>query len=105
MGEKQGKARRILLIEVPVNERITCDVCGVGYTKDNKWNHNRTKKHQQALESQRESKPDEVTLKSCCLKDSVRIFSLPSVELPVTDDQLDRPCLKDYIRIFSHPSV
>ena len=104
MGDKQRTTSRIFLIEVPVSERKRCDVCGVTYTKDNKWNHNRTKKHQQALESQSERKADELALKTCCLKDSIRIFSLPLAELPVSD-QLDKPCLKDYIRIFSPPSV
>ena len=104
MGDKRRTASRIYVIEVPATYNKRCGVCGVTYTKDNKWNHNRTKKHQQALESQGLYKTDEVSLKEGCLKDNIRIFSIPSVELSV-GGQLDKPCLKDYIRIFSPPSV
>ena len=105
IGDKQRTASRIYVIGAPDREgcyedrvypRKTCNICGVTYTGDNKWNHRKTKKHLQAVESQREHqlererKTNELSIHKLSLKDQIKMFPLPysnspvSVELPIS---------------------
>ena len=103
IGDKQRTTSRIYVIGAPdhggcyeerVYPRKTCNICGVTYTGDNKWNHRKTKKHLQAVESQRERQrereTDELSIHKLSLKDQIKIFPLPhdnspiSVELPIS---------------------
>ena len=77
MGGTQKITSRIYLIGAPDHE---------GCYKERV----KTKKHQQALESQRERKTDELSLHKLSLKDHIKMFPLPhsnshvSVELPIS---------------------
>ena len=48
---KKGAGMTKEEIFIKFNTRVTCELCGITFTRCNKWNHNRSKKHGAALQN------------------------------------------------------